>query len=342
MPLQELQLPQPWSQFSTRPNEQGHCISVGVLAEIEEIRENRVTEIVGGLHVCAKAISQRKLIEWKLDEQIVIIVIQDTIHIWYHFRNWVWFRLFQKVRPILKKRRVDEEFAAKDKEIEALKKKLAEEIAKSEAVEKALSEMKIKNIDLETLKESVITELNKDIEDKEGEISDLKKKLEAEEDNSKDLETQLHEKENIIADLEKQVKKLQNTISGVNAQNEDTGTKDKLEADAENTNGKKYVQEKQLSQLKADNDNLTKAKFVVDAKLEDAEREKAALNEENFDYLKKNADTDAADKKKLNGTVNKSNKKIEELSAKVDELTGVITKIEQEVVEANEELETVK
>ncbi|ELP94518.1 hypothetical protein EIN_115890 [Entamoeba invadens IP1] len=94
-----------------------------------------------------------------------------------------------------------------------LLKKLQNE--KREAAEKALSEMKIKKVDLETL--------NKDIEDKEGEISDLKKKLEAEEDNQRISRHNCTKKEDDIADLEKQVKKLQNTISDVNAQNEDTG-----------------------------------------------------------------------------------------------------------------------
>ncbi|ELP86813.1 myosin-7, putative [Entamoeba invadens IP1] len=204
--------------------------------------QNRVTELVGGLHVCVKAISQRKLIEQKRNEQIAINVIQDTIHTWYQFRNWVWFRLLQKVQPTLKRRR----------------KLVDKKNKKREVAEKALSEMKIKNVDLEALveelkediepkkvsldkadiksreeqehieelqadnqrlqdgiiehkttiakKDSVITELNKDIEDMESEISDLKKQLVAEEDNSKNLETQLHEKEDDIADLEKQTK----------------------------------------------------------------------------------------------------------------------------------------
>ncbi|ELP90261.1 hypothetical protein EIN_339620 [Entamoeba invadens IP1] len=56
-----------------------------------------------------------------------------------------------EIGPILKRRRVDEELATKDKEFEALKKKLAEEITKREAAEKVLSEMKIKNVDLEAL-----------------------------------------------------------------------------------------------------------------------------------------------------------------------------------------------
>ncbi|ELP91532.1 paramyosin, long form, putative [Entamoeba invadens IP1] len=105
----------------------------------------------------------------------------------------------------------------------------------------------------------------------------------------------------------------------------------------------------QIQALKDDMEKTGKDLAVVDAKLKDAEREKVALNEEveaaieklriakndlgrtkaeldqlqqNFDYLKKNADTDAADKKKLNETVNENNKKLEEL--------------------INEELETVK
>ncbi|ELP88770.1 myosin heavy chain, skeletal muscle or cardiac muscle, putative [Entamoeba invadens IP1] len=136
---------------------------------------------------------QIQLIEQKLDEHIAITVIQDTIHTWYQFRNWVWFRLFQKVRPTLKRRRVDE----------SDNQRLQDEITEHRATI--------------AKKDSVITELNKNIEDKEGKISDLKKKHEAKEDNSKDLETQLHEKEDNIADLEKQVKMLQNTISDVNA-----------------------------------------------------------------------------------------------------------------------------
>ncbi|ELP88755.1 hypothetical protein EIN_330390 [Entamoeba invadens IP1] len=104
---------------------------------------------------------------------------------------------------------------SKDKEIEALKKKLAEEIAKREVAEMALSEMKIKNVDLEAL----VKKLKEDIESKnvsldkadmksqkiKNTLRNSKKKLEAEEDNSKDLETQLRVKEDDIAYLEKEV-----------------------------------------------------------------------------------------------------------------------------------------
>ncbi|ELP88745.1 myosin-7, putative [Entamoeba invadens IP1] len=142
---------------------------VGVLVEIEEIRENRVTELVGGLHVCAKVISQRKFIEQKLNEHIAIIVIQDTIHTWYQFRNW---------------ERSQRRTAAKDKEIETLKKKLAEEIAKREAAEKALFEMKIKNVDLEAL----VQKFKEDIESKKVSLDKADMKSREEQEHIEELQ----------------------------------------------------------------------------------------------------------------------------------------------------------
>ncbi|ELP83794.1 myosin heavy chain, clone, putative [Entamoeba invadens IP1] len=221
-------------------------------------------------------------------------------------------KIFFKVgvlAEIEERRRVDEELQPRTKKLKPSRRNLLKKLQneKREVAEKALSEMKIKNVDLETLKleadnqrlqnditehkatiakkDSVITELNKDIEDNEGEISDLKKKLEAEEDNSKDFETQLHVKEDDIADLEKQVKKLQNTISDVNAQNEDTGavlndTKDDI---ANTKNDLKKTQlalddtEKKLDQQVAQNKKVSDERNGYNQKLKAGKTKTAAL-----------------------------------------------------------------
>ncbi|ELP94556.1 ankycorbin, putative [Entamoeba invadens IP1] len=192
-------------------------------------------------------------------------------------------------------------------------------------------------------------------------------------DKNRKLDSSKKDAQRKIAELTKRIEDGLNDSDMLKAQKADYEAQiQALKDDTEKTEKDLAGARKRFGRFRrrsADNEKRTKAKSVVDAKLKDAEREKAALNEEveaaneklritkndlgrtkaefdqlqqNFDYLKKNADTDAADKEKLNGTVNESNKKIEELSAKVDEFSGVITRKEQEFAGANEELETVK
>ncbi|ELP94557.1 hypothetical protein EIN_010830 [Entamoeba invadens IP1] len=66
----------------------------------------------------------------------------------------------------------------------SLKKKLAEEIAKREAAEKALSEMKIKNVDLEAL----VKKFKEDIESKKVSLEEADMKSREDQEHIEELQ----------------------------------------------------------------------------------------------------------------------------------------------------------
>ncbi|ELP84420.1 myosin-7, putative [Entamoeba invadens IP1] len=262
------------------------------------------------------------------------------------------------------------------KKLEADNQRLQDEITEHRAtIAKRDSVITELNKDIEGM-ESEISDLKKQFVAEEDNSKDLETQLHEKEDDIANLEKQTKTAALTLAKNANDKK-----ISLLNSEKDELEDKNRKLAvlfkkiedglnDSDMLKAQKADYEAQIQALKDDMEKTKKdlaAKSVVDAKLKDTEKEKVSLNEEveaaneklritkndlgrtkpnltnsNRTYLKKNAATDAADKKKLNGTVNESNKKIEELSAKADKLSGVITRRGQEVAEADEELETVK
>ncbi|ELP92409.1 myosin-6, putative [Entamoeba invadens IP1] len=244
---------------------------VGVLAEIEEIRENRVTELVGGLHMCAKAFAQRKLIEQKRNEHIAITAMKTPFTLGTNSEIG---------------RRFDEELAAKDKEIETVKKKLAEEIAKREAAEKALSEMKIKNVDLEAL----VQEFKKDIESKKIALDKADMKSRKDQKHIEELQGNIKRGMEDLSKLTNEYKKLE--ADNQRLQDEITEHKATIaKKDCVITELNKDIEDEEgeISDLKkklvAEGDNSkdleTQLRMKRDNKIVDLEKAVAALKDQN-------------------------------------------------------------
>jgi len=112
--------------------------------------------------------------------RVALSVIQRNIRRWLAMRNWQWWKLYTRVKPLLSVARQEDEMKKKEEELEKTK----QELAKVSKIKKELEEQ---NVTLLQTK------------------SDLFLQLQAEQDNVADLEERIAQLVNTKGDYEEQV-----------------------------------------------------------------------------------------------------------------------------------------
>jgi len=113
--------------------------------------------------------------------RVALSIIQRNIRRWLAMRNWQWWKLYTRVKPLLSVARQEDEMKKKEEELEKTK----QELAKVSKIKKELEEQ---NVTLLQTK------------------SDLFLQLQAEQDNVSDLEERIAQLVNQKGDYEEQVK----------------------------------------------------------------------------------------------------------------------------------------
>lgn len=113
----------------------------GVLAGLENMRDVNLGKMVTKIQAHFRGYLTRKLYTRKTSQAAAIKIIQKNARIYVVLREWSWWKLFSKLKPLLKISRLDEDLKAGEalaKEWEAKAKKELEEKAKIEALKMAL------------------------------------------------------------------------------------------------------------------------------------------------------------------------------------------------------------
>lgn len=154
----------------------------GQLAYIEEIRERRIGEIVKVVQAAARGWVERKHFRSAREKSISARIIQDNIRAYLEFKNWPWWKLFAKARPLLVGRHMDKELKDRDAKIKELDSLLAAERANRAELERQLKEAEAK---LHQLQEALKAEKNNSnslqdsIDDLKQQIQNLERKVNA-------------------------------------------------------------------------------------------------------------------------------------------------------------------
>jgi myosin protein heavy chain len=80
----------------------------GILAQLEEDRDNKISEVMVKLQAVMRGYLARKKYGRKKDQLRAIRVIQRNGLSYLKLRNWQWWRLFTKVKPLLQVTKADE------------------------------------------------------------------------------------------------------------------------------------------------------------------------------------------------------------------------------------------
>eukprot|EP00835_Amoeboradix_gromovi_P002484 NODE_142_length_17801_cov_0.377020.p2 type:complete len:1022 gc:universal NODE_142_length_17801_cov_0.377020:13238-10173(-) len=73
----------------------------GILAELEEQRDHTLSIYMSTFQACAKGYLQRRMQRRKLDQVSAIKVIQRNARIFNKLKEWSWYKLYSKVKPLL-------------------------------------------------------------------------------------------------------------------------------------------------------------------------------------------------------------------------------------------------
>lgn len=320
---------------------------VGILATIEEMREKKIAEMILGIQACCRAFLSRKRFVQLKQRTISAVLIQNSVRAYIELKNWPWWKLFQKIRPLLKRRNFENEIKERENQIKALKDQIAE-LEKDKQDQKALldaansevgnltnqlnnAKSDIDNItnaknssDDERAKlSSEIMMLNDDIQSYLEQINSLKKKLLDSDDQAEDMLEAINEKEAKRKSLEAIVKKYENEVAELQKALED-----------------EKEQKKQLEELKS---NLDEEAHQLSDQLEDANTKVMLLNktkqkleneldalQEKYDNESENKDSISKDKKALESQLLQLNSDLDDANAKVKELTDKLAKTEEE------------
>lgn len=162
----------------------------GILAELEERRDSLLTDIFRRFQAAARMHIHRRRINKLINRAQAVRTIQRNARAYIELRDWQWWSLYTKVRPLLAATRTDDELAKKQAEL-----RMAKERAERDEAEK---------IRLEELRATLLAEKDKVEKDLSSERS-----LALEKDEmltrSKAQESELKER---VAELEAELEKL--------------------------------------------------------------------------------------------------------------------------------------
>jgi len=275
----------------------------GVLGQLEDMRDQALSKIIATLQAQIRGYFMKKEYKKMLDQRLALSVLQRNIRKYIGIRNWPWWKLYTKVKPLLSVARQEEEMKKLEDEYKALK----------EAFEK---EEKLRK-DTEESNAKLIKEKN-----------DMYLQLESERSNTAGAEERLARLVTQKADLESQIKDMEERINEEeDASQELNNKKKKLEHDIDGL--KKDIDDMRLSLQKTENEVKTRDNQIHTLQDEMAQQDEtiAKLTRE---------------RKRLEEQNSKTTEQLQAEEDKVNHLNKLKSKLEQTLDELEDSLEREK
>jgi myosin heavy chain 6/7 len=289
----------------------------GVLAQLEDMRDEKLSSIISLFQAQIRGYLMRKAYKKLQDQRVALSLIQRNVRKYLLLRNWEWWRLYTKVKPLLNVARQEEEM-----------KKAAEELVKLkedfEKMEKFKKELEEQNVTLLQQKNDMFLQLQTE----EDLLAEAEEKVEKLILQKADMESQIKELEERLLDEEDAAGALE-------------GTRKKLEGEIDEL--KKDVEDMELSLQKAEQEKQTKDHQIKtlqddvakqDEAIQKLQKEKKALDE----TLKKTQEALQAEEDKVNH-LNKIKQKLEQTLDEMEENLAKEQKIRGDVEKAKRKLE---
>ncbi|OWA54357.1 Myosin heavy chain, muscle [Hypsibius exemplaris] len=275
----------------------------GILGHLEELRDERLSGILSMLQAHIRAYLTQLTYKKLREQRVALVVLQRNIKKYLQLRNWAWWKLYQKIKPLLNASKAEDEMKLKEEEM----KKLKEEFEKETKLRK---EYEDKNISLLKEKNDLFIRLQTE----SASIADVEEKANSLIKQKGELESQLRDAEAALADAEKGTNNVQSQ-------------KRKLEQDIQAQ--KKALEELELTLQKAEQDKSSKDHQIRNLNDEMARQDEliAKLNKE---------------KKHLEEVGNKGAEDLQAEENKVNHLNKVKAKLEQTLDELEDSLEREK
>uniref|UniRef100_A0A8C8CVD9 Myosin heavy chain 11 n=1 Tax=Oncorhynchus tshawytscha TaxID=74940 RepID=A0A8C8CVD9_ONCTS len=252
----------------------------GVLAQLEEERDLKITVVIIAFQSQARGFLARKAFAKRQQQLMAMKVIQRNCAAYLKLRNWQWWRLFTKVKPLLQVTRQEEEMGLKDEELQK---------AKESAVkyESELKEITLKHTTImeerNALQEQLQAETELYAEAEEMRVRLAAKKQELEE-ILHEMEARLEEEEDRAQALQVDKKKMQQQMQDLEEHlEEEEDARQKLQLEKVACEGKIKKLEDDVLVMEDHNTKLLKERKLMEERLADfssnlAEEEEKSKN----------------------------------------------------------------
>ncbi|NXQ33342.1 MYH9 protein, partial [Alaudala cheleensis] len=320
----------------------------GVLAHLEEERDLKITDVIIGFQACCRGYLARKAFAKRQQQLTAMKVLQRNCAAYLKLRNWQWWRLFTKVKPLLQVSRQEEEMMAKEEELIKVKEKqLAAESRLSE-METFQAQLMAEKMQLQEQLQAE-TELCAEAEEIRARLTAKKQELE---EICHDLEARVEEEEERCQHLQAEKKKMQQNIQELEEQlEEEESARQKLQLEKVTTEAKLKKLEEDVLVLEDQNLKLAKEKKLLEDRMsefttnltEEEEKSKSLAKlknkheamitdlEERLRREEKQRQELEKTRRKLEGDSTDLHDQIAELQAQIAELKMQLAKKEEEL-----------
>ncbi|KAI6232049.1 hypothetical protein M3Y95_00445800 [Aphelenchoides besseyi] len=275
----------------------------GVLAKLEEARDTAVTQLVIGFQARCRAFLARRAYSKRMHQETAIIVVQRNCQAWLKLRNWDWWRLFTKVKPLLQITNQEAALQQRDDEIKVARERLQKTETEFKDLEGRLDTLTNERDELQRLLQRETEERSSLDEERDF----LASKYAESNELLNSIRTRLEEEEQRAATSTESAKKNQEQVRDLYEQ---------LELEE---------QKRQKVQLE---------KAAVDERLKRAEERNAELEDQ--------AERQSKERKQLEDRVAQMTTQLAEDEEKIRQASKQRTRVEGQVVEFEEELERLR
>uniref|UniRef100_A0A8C5HR77 Myosin-9 n=1 Tax=Gouania willdenowi TaxID=441366 RepID=A0A8C5HR77_GOUWI len=323
----------------------------GVLAHLEEERDMKITDVIISFQAWCRGYVARKAFAKRQQQLTAMKVIQRNCAAYLKLRNWQWWRLFTKVKPLLQVSRQEEEMLAKEEELVKVKERqlhTEQQLKEYESKQQQLASEKL------ALQEQLQAEaeLCAEAEEMRSRIAARKQELE---EILHDMESRLEEEEDRVTQMLTERKKMQLNINELEQQlDEEEAARQKLQMEKVTTDSKLKKLEEDVMVLDDHNTKLNKEKKQLEERISEfttnlTEEEEKSKSLQKLKNKHEAMITDLEERlrkeeklrqelekirRKLDGDSTDLNDQIADLQAQIAELRAQLAKKEEELLAA--------
>ncbi|RXN24563.1 myosin-10-like isoform X6 [Labeo rohita] len=328
----------------------------GVLAHLEEERDLKITDTIIRFQSVARGYLARRAFHKKQQQLSALRVMQRNCAAYLKLRNWQWWRLFTKVKPLLQVTRQDEEIQAREAQLQKAKDKLSKlELDFSELDRKNQQLMEEKSVLTDQLQAEA--ELFAEAEEMRARLANRKQELE---DVLGELESRLEEEEERTLQLTNEKKRMQQHVQDLEEQlEEEEGTRQRLQLEKVTLESKVKSLEAETLNVGEQRDRLSKEKKQIEERLNEVTDQLTEEEEKvkSLNKLKNKQEAVIADleerlkreeqgrleqekwKRRMEGEAVEAQEQLSDLSLLVTELRGSLSQREKEITTLQTRLE---
>ncbi|CAO2614692.1 Myh14 [Lemmus lemmus] len=307
----------------------------GVLAQLEEERDLKVTDIIVSFQAAARGYLARRAFQRRQQQQSALRVMQRNCAAYLKLRNWQWWRLFIKVKPLLQVTRQDEVLQARAQElqkVQELQQQSAREVGELQGRVAQLEEERLRLT--EQLRAEA--ELCSEAEETRARLSARKQELEL---VVSELEARVGEEEECSRQLQGEKKRLQQHIQELESHLEaEEGARQKLQLEKVTTEAKIKKFEEDLLLLEDQNAKLSKERRLLEERLAEFSSQAAEEEEKvkSLNKLRLKYEATIADMEDRLKKEEKGRQELEKLKRRLD---GESSELQEQMVEQKQRAE---